>query len=123
MTLEYRFDAARPDSLWLVRQLCDQWLREHHVRADAVTDLLLVVTELCTDPAPGDVVVRVSMTNSDVEVEVEMGERSPLSVAGDEAPTPGGDLRLAAALVDELVLKVSPAGTVARCRRHDVLLV
>lgn len=113
-SLVYRFDADHHDAFWLARQLCEQWLRERHVRADAICDLLLVATELCTGATAG-VVLRMFVTGDGVDVVVESG-------CGAVVDGPSGDLRLAAALCDEVVLRVTPDGTVVRARKHGVVL-
>jgi hypothetical protein len=113
-SLVYRFDADQDDAFWLARQLCEQWLRERHVRADAVGDLLLVVTELCTGATTG-VVLELHLDGDGVEVIVE-------SNAGPIVEGPVGDLRLAAALCDEIVLRVRPDRTTVRATRHGVVL-
>lgn len=118
----YRFDAALDGAFWLARQLCEQWLRERHVRSDAIPDLLVILTELATGARTGDVVLRVAAEGSDVEVTVESG--GSLTLPDDEVVlgASGGDLRLAAALCDEVVLRVTPDRTVVRARRHGVVL-
>src|SRR5688572_18633898 len=113
-SLVYRFDADRADAFWLARQLCEQWLRERRVRAEAISDLLLVATELCTGATAG-VVLCVELDGDGVEVVVESG-------GGAVVEGPVGDLRLAAALCDEIVLRVTPERTVVRARRHGVVL-
>lgn len=113
-SLVYRFDAGHEDAFWLARQLCEQWLRERHVRTDAICDLLLVATELCTGATAG-VVLRMFVANDGVEVVVESG-------AGAVVDGPVGDLRLAAAVCDEVVLRVMEEGTVVRARKHGVVL-
>ena len=116
-TLVYRFEAGTPGAFWLARQLCERWLLEHHVRADAVGDLLVVLTELCTAEAvAGGLVLRAAVDDGNVSLTVESGT-APLAV---DAPT--GDLRLAAALCDELVLRVRPERTSITARRHCVVL-
>lgn len=124
--LVYSFDAATPGAIWLARQLCEQWLRERHVRADAVQDLLLVTTELCAGATVGEVTVRVGAEDHDVEIEIESAgtDLTALPPSDDDlAVRPsGGDLRLAAAFCDELVLRVTPERTVVRARRHGVVL-
>lgn len=112
--LVYRFDADQDDAFWLARQLCEQWLRERHVRADAICDLLLVTTELCTGASDG-VVLRMDVIGNGVEVTVE-------SSVGAIVDGPVGDLRLAAALCDELLVKVSADSTVVRARKQGVVL-
>ena len=113
-SLVYELDAGHDGAFWLARQLVEQWLRERHVRSDVVCDLLLVMTELCTG-ADARVVVRVETHDHDVELCVE-------SAAGPVVEGPVGDLRLAAALCDELVLRVTPERTTVRARRHGVML-
>jgi anti-sigma regulatory factor (Ser/Thr protein kinase) len=122
--LVYRFDAASEGAVWLARQLCEQWLRERHVRSDAISDLLLVTTELCTGVAYGEVVLRVGAEGADVDVTVESaGTATVVLPPGDDLIRPaGGDLRLAAALCDRIVLEVTPERTVVRARRHGVVL-
>lgn len=118
--LEYRFEATSQASLWLGRQLVAQWLVERAVRQDVVPDLLVVVNELCTAAVDhrgdrsGEVRLRVWLTGTDVEIEVE----DWCGMVGDRPP----DLRLAAALVDEVVLRVRGARTVVRARAHAVVL-
>jgi hypothetical protein len=109
----YRFDADHDGAFWLARHLCEQWLGERQVRADAIPDLLLATTELCNG-ASGTVVLRIHVEGSDVEVVVESG-------GGVSIESPVGDLRLAAALCDELVLRVTPERSVALARRHGVV--
>lgn len=114
-SLVYRFDADVDGAFWLVRQLCEQFLRERGVRSDAIPDLLLVVTELCTGAVAG-VVLRVFVgDDGGVEVVVE-------SCGGVELGRECGDLRLAASLCDEVVLRVTPEQTVVRARRHGIVL-
>jgi hypothetical protein len=117
-TLVYRFQAGGADSFWLARQLFEQWLKERRVRADAVGDLLVVLTELCTaEAAAGGLVLRAGVEGDGVALTVEAGATAVLPV-----DTPGGDLRLAAALCDELVLRVRPDKTSVTARRHGVVL-
>lgn len=113
-SLVYRFDADLDRAFWLARQLMEQWLRECRVRTDAVCDLLLVTTELCTGATAG-VVLRAEVVDGGVEISVE-------SEAGAVLDRPTGDLRLAAALCDEIVLRSSPMRMVVRARRHGVVL-
>ena len=113
-SLVYRFDAEHDGAFWLVRQLCEQWLRERRVRADVIPDLLLVATELCTGATAG-VVLRVHVEDDAVEMLVETGP----GAIGDG---PSGDLRLAAAFCDDVVLRVTPECSVVRARRHGVVL-
>lgn len=117
-SLVYRFEAGATESFWLARQLFEQWLRERHVRADAVADLLVVLTELCTAEASAvGLVVRSSVDGDGVVVKVE--SRTPPVLAVD---APSGDLRLAAALCDELTLRVGPDRTEVVARRHGIVL-
>lgn len=112
--LVYRFDADDEDAFWLVRQLMEQWLRERNVRSEAVGDLVLVTAELCTGATAG-VVLRAEVEDGGVELSVE-------SAAGAPVDRPTGDLRLAAAFCDEVVIRCSPTGAVVRARRHGVVL-
>jgi hypothetical protein len=122
--LVYRFDAASDGAVWLARQLCEQWLRERHVRSDAICDLLLVTTEMCTGIRHGEVVLRVGAEGADVDITVESaGSDTVVLPSDDDAVRPAsGDLRLAAALCDRIVLEVTPERTVVRARRHGVVL-
>lgn len=124
--LVYRFDSGSAGAFWLARQLCEQWLRERHVRSDAVCDLLLVTTELCNAAAtwPGaHVVLRGRVDDRDVELSVESGgTASAAAPPVDDSVRPAGDLRLAAAMCDELILRVTPEQTVVRARKHGVVL-
>jgi hypothetical protein len=115
----YRFDAAQEGAYWLARQLCEQWLRDRHVRSDAVADLLVVVTELCA-AGSGALVLRAAVDGDGVAVTVES---APVSVVPEEDVIhPHGDLHLAAALCDEIVLRVTPERTTTTARRHCVVL-
>lgn len=114
--LVYRFDAG-DGSLWLARQLAEQWLRERHVRSDAVPDLLLAINELCTGPSE-NVVLRARVVGDGIEVEVEASAPDVFTALA----APLGDLRLAAAVCDEVVLKVLPDHTTVIARRHGVVL-
>ncbi|HEU0131902.1 MAG TPA: hypothetical protein VFQ85_13010 [Mycobacteriales bacterium] len=123
-SLVYRFDVGHDGALWLARQLCEQWLRDRHVRSDAVCDLVLAVAEVCAGAAlwpTAHVVVRGHIDGTDVEVTVETSGATP-PVEDDTVRPAGGDLRLAAALVDELVLRVQPERSVVSLRRHGVIL-
>jgi hypothetical protein len=122
--LVYRFDAASDGAVWLARQLCEQWLRERHVRSDAICDLLLVTTEMCTGIRHGEVVLRVGAEGADVDITVESaGSATIVLPSDDDVVRPvSGDLRLAAALCDRIVLEVTPERTVVRARRHGVVL-
>jgi hypothetical protein len=113
-TLVYEFDADHDGAVWLARQLCEGWLRDQRVRTDAVCDLLVVMTELCTGATRG-VVLRLNNTGADIEVAVE-------SAGGALVDRPQGDLRLAAALCDEVVLRVTPERTVVCARSRGVVL-
>lgn len=113
-TLVYEFDADNDGAVWLARQLCEGWLRDQRVRTDAVDDLLLVVTELCTGATEG-VVLRLHNTGTGVEIGVETD-------GGALGDRPQGDLRLAAALCDEVVLRVTPERAVVCARRDGVVL-
>jgi hypothetical protein len=115
-SLVYRFDADHDGAFWLARQLCEQWLRERGVRRDVIPDLLLVATELCTGAVAG-VVLRVELDGDSVALQVESAGGAFVDPA-----RPAGDLRLAAAFCDELVLQVRPEGTVVRARKHGVIL-
>lgn len=112
--LVYRFSAAHDGAFWLARQLCEGWLRDRRVRTDVIPDLLLVITELCTGATAG-VVLRLRMHGAAVEMSVE-------SAGGAVVDRPTGDLRLAAALCDEVVLRVTPEETVVTARRAGVVL-
>ena len=114
--LVYRFDSG-DGSLWLARQLAEQWLRERHVRSDAIPDLLLAINELCTGPVD-NVVLRARVVGADIEVEVETSAPDVFTALA----TPLGDLRLAAAVCDEVVLRVTPDRTIVVARRHGVVL-
>ncbi|HWL36895.1 MAG TPA: hypothetical protein VNQ77_11930 [Frankiaceae bacterium] len=114
-SLVYRFDADADGAFWLVRQLVEQFLRERHVRSDAIPDLLLVTTELCTGAVAG-VVLRVFVEDYDVDIVVE-------SCGGVVLDRPQGDLRLAASMCDEVIVRVTPEQTVVRARRHGVVLL
>ncbi len=117
-SLVYRFDPRAAGAFWLARQLCEQWLRERRVRADAVCDLLVVLTELCAAEAPaGGLVLRATVEDDGVALTVEAGPAPMVPADG-----PSGDLRLAAALCDELVLRVTPELTSVTARRHGVVL-
>lgn len=121
--LVYRFDADSAGAFWLARQLCERWLRDRHVRSDAVCDLMLVATELCAAAAtwPGaHVVLRGVVVDRDVELSVESGGTA--TVTDEDVVRPAGDLRLAAAMCDELILKVTPEQTLVRARKHGVVL-
>ena len=111
---EYRFDAGHVDAFWLARQLLEQWMRERHVRSDAIGDLLVVTTELCTGAGEG-LLLRADVHGEDVEICVE-------SAGGALVLGEAGDLRLAAALCDEVVLKVTPERAIVRARRHCAIL-
>lgn len=113
--LVYRFDAAVDGAFWLARQLCEQWLRDHHVRSDAIGDVLLIVNELCVGAHDGRV-LRVNVIGDGVVVEVTAPAPDPLDTSRH------GDLRLAAALCDEVVLRVTPEGSVVLARRHGIVL-
>lgn len=113
-SLVYRFEADNDGAYWLARQLSEQWLRERGVRSDAVCDLLLVITELCTGATAG-VVLRLFVRADAVEIVVE-------SAGGVVLDRPVGDLRLAAGLCDEIVLRVTPERSVVTARRHGVVL-
>ena len=112
--LVYRFSAEHDGAFWLARQLSEGWLRDRRVRTDVIPDVLLVITELCTGATSG-VVLRLRMVRDGIEVVVESG-------GGAALDGPAGDLRLAAALVDEVVLRVTPEQTVVTARRHGVVL-
>ncbi|HEV2889061.1 MAG TPA: hypothetical protein VGX28_01660 [Frankiaceae bacterium] len=114
--LVYRFDSG-DGGLWLARQLAEQWLRDRHVRSDAIPDLLLAINELCTGPVDR-VVLRGRVVGDGIEVEVETSAPDVFTALA----TPLGDLRLAAAVCDEVVLKVLPERTVVVARRHGVVL-
>ena len=116
-SLVYRFDVGT-DGFWLARQLCEQWLRERHVRADAIADLLVVLSELCTvEAAAGRLVIRGFVDDDCVVLTVE--SPTPAIMAMD---APSGDLRLAAALCDELLIRVRPDRTTVTARRHGIVL-
>jgi hypothetical protein len=115
-TLVYRFDAG-DGSLWLARQLAERWLRERHVRSDAVPDLLLAINELCTGPVE-NVVLRARVVGDGIEVEVRTSAPDVFTALAQ----PLGDLRLAAAVCDEVVLRVLPDHTSVVARRHGVVL-
>lgn len=114
--LVYRFDST-DGSLWLARQLVEQWLRDRRVRSDAIPDLLLAINELCTGPVD-DVTLRARVVGADIEVEVETSAPDVFTALA----TPLGDLRLAAAVCDEVVLRVDPDRTLVVARRHGVVL-
>lgn len=121
-TLVYRFEAGTDGALWLARQLCERWLTERHVRTEAIADLVLVATELCGSAAlwpSAHLVLRGHIVGADVELVVET-TGTPATL--DEIQPSGGDLRLAAALCDELVLRVKPERTVVIARKHGVVL-
>ena len=112
--LVYQFSAEHDGAFWLARQLCEGWLRDRRVRTDVIPDLLLIVTELCTGATAG-VVLRLAMEGTGVQISVE-------SSGGSVLDGPHGDLRLAAALCDEVVLRVTPEGALVVARRHGVVL-
>lgn len=112
--LVYEFDADHDGAVWLARQLSEGWLRDQRVRTDAIGDLLLVMTELCTGATEG-VVLRLHNTGTGVEIVVDT--RGAALAYG-----PHGDLRLAAALCDEIVLRVTPDRTTICARRDGVVL-
>lgn len=123
--LEYRVDPRSPDSLWLARQLVQQWLVEHDVRHDAVGNLVLATTELCTDAAQRTaepLVVRTWVEQRDVVLEVDSETCVGPFGDGDNETGPGGDLRLAAALVNEVTLRVAGRRTVVHAVARDVVL-
>jgi hypothetical protein len=121
-SLVYRFDAATPGAFWLARQLCERWLRDNNVRRDAVCDLLVVLTELCAASGPSALVLRGRVDGDAVVLTVESAGPQAVAVPVDDAVRPAGDLRLAAALCDELVLRVTPEQTAVTARRHGVVL-
>jgi anti-sigma regulatory factor (Ser/Thr protein kinase) len=124
-TLVYRFEADIDGSLWLARQLCERWLTERHVRSDAIDDLVLATAELCTAAAlwpSTHIVLRGHIVGADVELVVETSGPQLVALSDDEIRPAGGDLRLAAALCDELVLRVRPERTVVIARKHGVVL-
>ena len=114
--LVYRFDSG-DGSLWLARQLAESWLRDRRVRSDAIPDLLLAINELCTGPVD-NVVLRARVDGPDIEVEVETSAPDVFTALA----TPLGDLRLAAAVCDEVVLRVTQDHTAVIARRHGVVL-
>jgi hypothetical protein len=58
-----------------------------------------------------------------VDIAVESAGTAAVVPVDDEVVRPSrGDLRLAAALCDEIVLRVTPERTVVRARRHGVVL-
>ncbi|HVF06117.1 MAG TPA: hypothetical protein VNA20_14845 [Frankiaceae bacterium] len=113
-TLVYDFDADHDGAVWLARQLCESWLRDQRVRTDAVDDLLVVMTELCTGASEG-VVLRLYNTGTGIDIFVDSD--STALVEG-----PQGDLRLAAALCDEVILRATPERTTVCARRDGVVL-
>jgi hypothetical protein len=125
-TLVYRFEAGNDGALWLARQLCERWLTDRSVRSDAIADLVLVTTELCGSAAlwpSSRVVLRGHVVGADVELVVETTGTPAMALPTDDEIQPsGGDLRLAAALCDELVLRVTPERTVVIARKHGVVL-
>jgi hypothetical protein len=124
-SLVYRFDPGTEGAFWLARQLCEQWLLDRHVRHDAVCDLLVVLTELCAVSAPsGGLVLRTRVDGDAIVLTVESGGTAAIVIPDDDdvVVRPGGDLRLAAALCDELVLRVTPDQTVVTARRHGIVL-
>lgn len=121
-SLVYRFDAGTQGAFWLARQLCERWLRDNHVRRDAICDLLVVLTELCSASGPAALVLRGRVEGDAVVLTVESAGTAAAAVPVDDVVRPTGDLRLAAALCDELVLRVTPEQTAVTARRHGVVL-
>ncbi len=122
--LEYRFDPASTESLWLARQLVEQWLIDRRVRGDRVPDLLLATTEVCTSAVrhhPGELSLKVWLDDGDVFIEVEENDGGDGAEYGD-LDGAGGDLRLAAALVDEVILRVDSGRTSVRCVARALVL-
>ena len=76
--IEFRFTPASKLSVRLARHAVATWLGEHPtVDGDGVDDLLVAVSELCTNAATyasgavGSVAIRVRVANGTVELEVE----------------------------------------------------
>ena len=122
-SLVYRFDPGTEGAFWLARQLCEKWLLDRHVRHDAVCDLLVVLSELCAVSAPsGGLVLRTRVDGDTIMLTVESGGTATIVIPDDDVVRPSGDLRLAAALCDELVLRVTLDRTVVTARRHGIVL-
>ncbi|HEX2849570.1 MAG TPA: ATP-binding protein [Acidimicrobiales bacterium] len=129
---EYRF-APSTAAIRLARYALADWLAvQHHPSDDAVDDLLIACSELCTNAVlhaatGGDIVVRGSVDGDAVVLEVEDGGAgmawprtgSIADVVDDEEH--GRGLFIVAALTDDLSMASDGPKTVVTCRREAVL--
>jgi serine/threonine-protein kinase RsbW len=129
---EYRFTPSTA-SIRLARYVLADWLStQPDPTDDAVDDLLIVCSELCTNAvlhasASGDVVVRASVDGDAVVVEVEddgHGMAWPRTGSiGDvlHHEEHGRGLFIVAALTDHLSVTSEGSRTVVTCRKDGVL--
>ena len=128
---EYRFTPSRT-FVRLARQVFGAWLeRQPGVDVNGIDDLMLAVSELCTNAvihasgAADSVALRAWIENDEVVLEVEDDGRGFDLHAGDRtAVLPeigqehGRGLFIVAALTDALSVRVVDGHTVVTCRRQ-----
>jgi serine phosphatase RsbU (regulator of sigma subunit)/anti-sigma regulatory factor (Ser/Thr protein kinase) len=119
-------------SVGLARDLLKDWLVRVPVDTDAVADLLLVASELCSNGIKhaswegGGAVLRAWAEDADVLIEVEDdGTGLALPYLDEEPPDRdaerGRGLWLVHTLTDELEQADSDAGNTVRCRKRNVV--
>ncbi|HEV7887122.1 MAG TPA: SpoIIE family protein phosphatase [Acidimicrobiales bacterium] len=119
-------------SVGLARDLLRDWLVRVPVDHEAVSDLLLAASELCSNGIrhagwDGDgVVLRASVVEADVVIEVEDdGTGLSLPYLDEEPPDPdaeqGRGLWLVHTLTDELLQVDTEQGNLVRCRKRNVV--
>jgi anti-sigma regulatory factor (Ser/Thr protein kinase) len=114
--LSYKFSPRSTASVWLARELTGQWLREHDVLGSDADDLLLVCSELTTNAVAhagrgSTIKLRVSFATDTVTIEVEDEPAGGAAASPDfdgesDEALPVGNLRVAAALSDEVTITV-----------------
>jgi anti-sigma regulatory factor (Ser/Thr protein kinase) len=111
--LSYKFSPRSTASVWLARELTGQWLREHDVVGVDADDLLVVCSEITTNAVAhagrgSTITLRVWFAADVVRLEVEdvPGNGVPTDAEDDSEALPAGDLRVAAALSDEITITV-----------------
>lgn len=130
---ECRF-RPRLGAVGVVRRALGRWLGAHRgVDADAVDDLLIACSELCTNAvrsashAGGTVAVRARQSGDAVVLEVEddgAGFSWPLAHRIQDVPEQdehGRGLFIVTAITDEMEVEVATGRTVVRCTKRHAL--
>jgi serine/threonine-protein kinase RsbW len=131
---EYRFTPSRT-VIRLARQVFGMWLeRQPGVDVDGIDDLMVAVSELCTNAvthasgAVGSVALRAWIDCDEVVLEVEddgdgfdLHEGDRTNVTPGFSEEGGRGLFIVSALTDHISLRIDQGRTIVTCRKKDMI--